>query len=132
MINTTCLHCNLPTKRKQKYCSNLCQQRFQETLLLKHWLETGQCKPRSSGYVKRYLLKKFKSKCSICSMGTTWNGSDLNLIIDHVNGNPEDNNVNNLRLVCPNCDSQLPTFKSRNRGLGRKYRRERYSQGKSY
>jgi hypothetical protein len=34
--------------------------------------------------------------------------------------------------VCPNCDSQHPTFKSRNRGNGRAWRRQRYADGKSY
>ena len=38
----------------------------------------------------------------------------------------------NLRLVCPNCDSQLPTYKSRNRGSGRHSRRQRYRDGQSY
>jgi hypothetical protein len=37
----------------------------------------------------------------------------------------------NLRLICPNCDSQLPTFKMRNRGRGRHSRRQRYADGKS-
>ena len=40
--------------------------------------------------------------------------------------------LDNLRLVCPNCDSQLPTFKGRNTGNGRYYRRQRYKAGKSY
>ena len=41
------------------------------------------------------------------------------------------NIISNLRLVCPNCDSQLPTYKNRNKGNGRHSRRVRYSKGKS-
>ncbi|WIM86214.1 hypothetical protein PT015_14985 [Candidatus Mycobacterium wuenschmannii] len=42
------------------------------------------------------------------------------------------NRRENLRLICPNCDSQLPTYKARNRGSGRHYRRQRYANGQSY
>lgn len=51
---------------------------------------------------------------------------------DHVDGDSGNNARPNLRLVCPNCDSQLPTFKARNRGKGRAWRRQRYADGKSY
>lgn len=52
--------------------------------------------------------------------------------MDHTDGNPTNNRRENLRLVCPNCDSQLPTYKSRNRGNGRSFRRQRYADGLSY
>ena len=65
-------------------------------------------------------------------MAATWNGAALALIIDHVDGDATNNRRTNLRLVCPNCDSQLPTFKARNRGSGRHYRRRRYADGQSY
>jgi len=56
----------------------------------------------------------------------------LYLFLDHIDGNSENNARENLRLVCPNCDSQLPTFKYRNYGNGRHKRKERYAEGKSY
>lgn len=59
-------------------------------------------------------------------------GSELRLVLDHVDGDSTNNRRENLRLVCPNCDSQLPTFKARNRGSGRAWRRQRYADGKSY
>ena len=40
-------------------------------------------------------------------------------IIDHIDGDASNNMPDNFRLVCPNCDSQLPTFKARNTGNGR-------------
>ena len=80
---------------------------------------------------KKFLLSKDK-KCSICGLNDSWNGLPINMIIDHIDGNSENNSISNLRLVCPNCDSQLPTFKSRNYGNGRSWRRKRYHDGKSY
>ena len=70
----------------------------------------------NSTYSRRMLKKRLiKSgalveKCSICPVTDTWNGKKLVLILDHVNGIPNDNRLENLRLVCPNCNSQLDTF----------------------
>jgi len=69
--------------------------------------------------------------CS-CGIEDTWNGVTLALIVDHVNGDATNNRRENLRLICPNCDSQLLTYKARNRGSGRHYRRQQYADGQSY
>lgn len=53
--------------------------------------------------------------CAICGSPAEWRGQPMPLILDHVNGVNNDNRLENLRLVCSNCDSQLPTYKSKNR-----------------
>ena len=52
--------------------------------------------------------------------------------MDHIDGNSDNNILSNLRLVCGNCDMQLPTYKSKNKGNGRYYRRLRYKNKKSF
>lgn len=55
-----------------------------------------------------------QNQCSICNLLPIWNNQKLSLILDHINGNNHDNRIENLRWVCPNCNSQLPTTGSRN------------------
>jgi hypothetical protein len=62
--------------------------------------------------IKAGLLKHC---CSICGRPPVWEGAPLVLILDHINGNRADNQLDNLRLLCPNCNSQQPTFAGRNR-----------------
>ena len=64
--------------------------------------------------VKQYLIQKFGYKCAICGI-STWNNKPLTLIVDHIDGNHSNHSTSNYRLICPNCDSQLPTFKSKNK-----------------
>jgi|TARA_Y100000034_G_scaffold47095_1_gene57989 hypothetical protein len=85
----------------------------------------------TAAIIKKYLLEINGCKCEICG-GTEWQGNPMPLVLDHINGNSTDNNLSNLRLVCGNCDMQLPTYKSKNIGNGRHFRRKRYAEGKSY
>jgi HNH endonuclease len=55
-------------------------------------------------------------KCQFHAGKLEWLGEKLPLIMDHLNGNRCDNSPGNLRLLCPNCDSQLPTRGGANRG----------------
>lgn len=75
---------------------------------------------KDSEYSRFYLKKRLidngmlKKKCQLCGCGDEWNGKELVLIIDHINGVNNDNRIENLRLICPNCNSQLKTFCGRN------------------
>ena len=61
--------------------------------------------------LRRWYLKGnyTEYKCSICGMPPEWHGQSLTLILDHINGTNNDNRVENLRWVCPNCNQQLET-----------------------
>ena len=65
--------------------------------------------------LRRYILehKLIPYKCAIC--GTIeWQGKTLSLELDHINGINDDNRLENLRFLCPNCHSQTCTYGSRN------------------
>jgi hypothetical protein len=55
-------------------------------------------------------------KCSECGTPPEWQGKPLVLILDHRNGDRADHRLENLRLLCPNCNSQQPTFAGKNKG----------------
>lgn len=132
----SCLACGSSlSKRSQKvYCSNACQALGRREASTKRWLETGEAwiGTRQGHYIREYLADAQAGSCAICGGDTTWQGLPLALVLDHMDGDPSNNRRENLRLICPNCDSQLPTYKSRNHGNGRHYRRQRYADGQSY
>ena len=81
---------------------------------------------KKDSYINRTSLKSRlykeglkKRECEICGMGEDWfNGSKIVHIIDHINGEPYDNRIENLRIVCPNCNSTLDTH-----GVGNKVKK---------
>lgn len=77
--------------------------------------------------LKQRLLREnlLENKCYICGLKEHWNGKPIVLVLDHINGKHFDHRLNNLRLLCPNCDSQTETFKGRNRKI-QKIQKEKY------
>jgi Zn finger protein HypA/HybF involved in hydrogenase expression len=66
--------------------------------------------------VRERIIKKnlLEYKCSICGI-KTWNGKQLSLELDHINGINNDNRLENLRFLCPNCHSQTSTYGAKNK-----------------
>lgn len=126
-----CENCGKLTYNK-KYCSNKCF-REKQAYLKKVEIESniGRGEPIHPPTLKKYLIQQRGHKCEICN-SVTWNNKPIPLVLDHIDGNHTHNTQDNLRLVCGNCDMQLPTYKGKNVGKGRYYRRKRYQEGKSY
>src|SRR6266403_68314 len=60
-------------------------------------------------------------ECELCGQDENWKGKTMSLILDHINGVPDDNRLENLRIVCANCNSTLPTHCRGNKGLDLNY-----------
>ena|SRR5271165_2349215 len=119
-----CLNCNEESpkgwNKTNKFCSPRCCGEYRK----KVWLQENQERFRegllpSRKAIKRYILIRDGNICSICKDPPEHNNKPLTMVLDHIDGNASNNMPSNFRLVCPNCDSQLPTYKGANRGNGR-------------
>ena len=48
-------------------------------------------------------------RCELCGQGELWHRRRMSLVLDHINGISNDNRIENLRIVCPNCAATLDT-----------------------
>jgi hypothetical protein len=107
---------------KPKFCDLKCSSEYTRRKTLAHWLENQEGfsnKVTPLKWLKPYLLGQQEHKCKICGIKDEWNGNPMVFIMDHIDGNAANNTKENLRLICHNCDSQLPTYKSKNKGSAR-------------
>ena len=113
----------------QKFCKHKCSSDYRKEKKYLHFIGNQEeyCRDRNMRFVKPWILKEQNECCGICGIKNEWNGKELNFVLDHIDGRASNNMRDNLRLICHNCDSQLETYKSKNKNSCRK---ERYQ--KSY
>jgi Zn finger protein HypA/HybF involved in hydrogenase expression len=69
----------------------------------------------SNALRKRLIKEGFKrAECENCKL-REWNGQPAPLELDHINGNHEDNRIENLQILCPNCHAQTETYRGKNK-----------------
>lgn len=124
--SNVCLSCGKEIPRYNKYCSNKCQQAYEQKEWEEKWFAgevSGNINPVWTSYsnrVKTYLFNKYDSKCSKCGWGETnpYTGT-IPLEVEHIDGDPYNTTPDNVTLLCPNCHSLTATYRGANRGNGR-------------
>lgn len=121
---TNCLSCGKITKSSSsKYCSNQCRANNDWDKIEQQIKSNQLCTWKS---IKKYLVS-LSPTCSSCNL-VTWKEQPITLECDHIDGDKSNNRLSNARLLCPNCHSQTPTYKAKNKHNpnGRDERSKRY------
>lgn len=121
-----CLFCDNPIPNRNIYCDNTCQKKYEKNkvfnLIIEGKFDELGCKQNIDKVSKQYLISVYGKKCMCCEWSeiNSWTNK-VPIELNHVDGDPENHNLNNLELLCPNCHSLTEFYKSR--GKGRKWRK---------
>lgn len=124
-FESVCLNCNneIKSKKPKKFCNSKCcgeykhKQSYLDFLNNNEKYNKGYYSPKT---FKDFILQEQENKCEICKNEPIWMNKKLVFVIDHIDGDCSNNKRENLRLICPNCDSQTDTFKSKTKNSKRR------------
>ena len=112
--------------RKQiKFCSISCAGLFfannRYINFIEKWKNGLISSEIFSAHIRKYLFEINSSKCELCG----WSEKNIKtgkipLDVEHIDGNCKNNKKENLKLLCPNCHSLTPTYKSLNYGKSKR------------
>lgn len=128
-----CENCGVVLNAHQtKYCSGTCQREYQWKQRKNQIELAGEfpCNKRLNDtyrtVARKFIEERTGHVCSICGK-SEWNGKPIPLVADHIDGDSTNHKIENIRLVCANCDAQLETFKARNHNSTRTWRKQYYA-----
>lgn len=131
-----CLTCGNKVKsNKAKFCSHKCCGRYAQLKTFQK-IEDGTykrvgCGTSKNNVYKLYLIEKYGYGCMCCD-NVEWMGQPIPLQLEHEDGDSDNDDLKNLKLLCPNCHAQTPTYCGKNIGKGKNKRRmEDYHAGKN-
>lgn len=92
-------------------------KRYTKNSFINEVLILDSNKKLRTSFIKEKLFEfNLKERiCEECGQDEFWNNKKLILQLDHINGNSKDNRLINLKILCPNCHSQTPTFSGKKR-----------------
>ena len=117
-----CLACGKLTYNA-KYCNNICQGNHKRKIEFDK-LQRGEIV--SEGTIKRFIFSFRGRKCEECGIGEEWNNRPLTLQVDHIDGNSDNNSIDNLKILCPNCHTQTHTWCGRNKKNTKRNKYQRF------
>jgi len=88
------------------------QRKVQEANQARSWSRPYE--EMAHGSLRKRLLIERNETCEDCGIHKTYNGKPISLELEHIDGDNSNNKIENLKILCPNCHSQTPTFRARN------------------
>jgi endogenous inhibitor of DNA gyrase (YacG/DUF329 family) len=119
-----CINCGkeLIERHKIKFCNAKCQQEYKVMKIFEN-IEQGDTSYSEYSY-RKYLIHKYGAICMECGWSkiNPYTGK-VPIQMDHIDGNAENNDLSNLKLLCPSCHSLTPTYGALNSGHGKREKR---------
>jgi hypothetical protein len=115
-----CVSCGEKINNR-KYCNRECQRDYERKKIFEK-IDTGDTSLYERNY-KKYLINKYGEKCMDCGWcEKNRKTGNIPIQLEHIDGHSENNRLDNLKLLCPNCHSLTSTYGALNKGNGRKNR----------